>query len=227
MPATADDWDWWFGIWKGLINCGACGALMYTNAPCPVCGQDYRNVPPQRMEFNGEVIEVQPAFAGAVNWSDYVLLRLMHQEWQRPAAMPDNFAGMPDERRPASRLLTVILSWSLFESLMGRLLEAGMRTLPASVNKDLLTRYSSVGSRMDRLYRIIFDSTLEADLKRLEYPQLWAHLREVQKRRNAFIHGEPEAINDELANKTAEYLPVLQEAWMRLYNLRCARLRGV
>src|ERR1044072_1128420 len=122
MPATADDWDWWFGIWKGLINCGACGACMDTNAPCPVCGKNYRNVPPQRMEVNGEVIEVQPAFAGAVNWSDYVLLRLMHQEWQRPAAMPDNFASMPDERPPASRLLTVILSWSLFESLMGPLL---------------------------------------------------------------------------------------------------------
>lgn len=85
MPATADDWDWWFGVWRGLINCGACGALMHTNAPCPVCGQDYRNVPTQRMEVNGKVVEVQPAFAGAISWSDYVLLRLMHQEWQRPA----------------------------------------------------------------------------------------------------------------------------------------------
>lgn len=199
---------------------------MYTNAPCPVCGQDYRNAPPQRMELDGQVIEVQPAFAGAVSWSDYVLLRLIHQEWLRPAATPDNFAGMPDERRPSSRLLVVILSWSLFESLMGRLLETAMRPLPPSVSKDLLTRHSSIGSRMDRLYKIVFGSTLEADLRQLGYHQLWTHLRDVQKRRNAFIHGEPEAINDGLVDKTAEYLPLLQEAWMRLYNLRCARQSG-
>jgi len=104
---------------------------MYSSVPCSVCGQDYRNTPPQRIEVNGEIIEIQPAFGGAINWSDYVLLGLMHQEWQRPIAVNNNFDGMPTERQPSSRLLIVVLSWSLFESLIGRLLEAAMRPLPA------------------------------------------------------------------------------------------------
>lgn len=98
-----------------------------------------------------------------------------------------------------------------------------MQSLPTSVSEDLLKRYSSVGSRMDRLYKIIFDSTLHKDLATLGFEQLSKHLLEVQKRRNLFIHGEPEAINEELVEDTLNNLHVLQRAWISLYNLRCTK----
>jgi hypothetical protein len=222
MLTKADNWDWWIGAWKGLIICGACKGLMYSTTPCSICGQDYRSIPPQKVEINGEVVEIKQALMGAINWSDYVLLRLMHQEWRRPVAADDNFAGMPRERQPSSHLSIVILYWSLFENLIQRLLETALQSLPSSISRDLLNRYSSIGSRMDRLYKIVFDSTLGTDLTNIGYGQLWNHLSDVHKRRNAFIHGEPETINEELVNKTVEYIPVLQEAWIRLYNSRCA-----
>jgi hypothetical protein len=216
-----ESWEWWVRRWRSLITCGECSGLMYTNAPCPVCGRDYRNLPNQRIELEGQIVEVQPAFAGAINWSDYILLRLMHQEWQRMPAVGEVFTGIPEERRPSPRLLIVILFWSLFENLMQRFFEAGMRSLPTAISRDLLNRYSSIGSRLDRLYRILFDSTLDADLRQLGYDDLRNHLAEIQRRRNAFIHGNPETIDEELVRLTIERLPVVQEAWISLYNLRC------
>jgi hypothetical protein len=41
---------------------------------------------------------------------------------------------------------------------------------------------------------------------------------EVQRRRNEFVHGNAEAIDDSLAYVTIEKL---QEAWVALYNKRC------
>lgn len=217
-----ETWEWWLGAWQDVIVCGRCRGFLNKSMPCPVCGHDYRTVPPQKIEVDGRIVMVQSALMGALNWSDYIMLRLMHQEWQRPLAAQQLFAGIPTENRPSSRLLIVILYWSLFENLVSRLFENAMQHLPESVSLDLLNRYSSIGSRMDRLYRIIFGSTLRADLVQLGFEDLANHLLEVQKRRNAFIHGEPEVINEGLVKAAMDNLHVLQDAWIRLYNFRCA-----
>jgi hypothetical protein len=222
MTIKPDNWDWWIGSWKGLITCGKCLALMHLDAPCPVCNQDYRNTPAKKIEINGKTIEMPPAFAGAISLSEFLLLKLMYQEWQVGNAV-NKLVRFSDESPASPRLLIVILSWSLFENLMQRLFETGMRTLPAAISKELLNRHSTVGSRMDRLYKIVFDSTLEKDLKSFGYDQLWEHLSDLQKRRNAFIHGNPEVVDDALINRTIENLPILQEAWVRLYNFRCTQ----
>lgn len=196
MDIQPETWDWWIGIWRNLITCGECYGLMELALPCPTCGNDYSNVKPQKLEIDGRIIKLQPTFAGALNWSDYVMLKLMYEEWGRPLVTPKSFQAMPEENRPSQRIIIVILYWSLFENLINRLFERGMEMLPAAVSEDLLKRYSSVGSRIDRLYKIIFGTTLHKDLEQLGFNQLARHLLEVQKRRNLFIHGEPEAINE-------------------------------
>jgi hypothetical protein len=50
---------------------------------------------------------------------------------------------------------------------------------------------------------------------------IYAHLVEVQRRRNEFVHGNAEAIDDSLAYVTIEKLQEVQEAWVALYNKRC------
>ncbi|MBE9179386.1 hypothetical protein IQ268_12515 [Oculatella sp. LEGE 06141] len=221
--ALAHEWDWWFEPWKGLIICGSCEGFMHFHSPCLICGQDYRNTPNQKITIDGQVVEVAASFRGAIGYSDYTLLRLMYQEWQRPLAMEDCFPGMPIEKRPSLRLMIVILFWTLFESLMDRFFEAATYHLPKPISEDILNRYSSIGSRFDRLYKILFSTTMASDLRQLGYGDLMTHLTEIQKKRNAFIHGEPEAINDDLVRVTLERLPEVQRAWIGLYNLRCTR----
>ena len=49
-----------------------------------------------------------------------------------------------------------------------------------------------------------------------------AHLRLLQERRNAFIHGDPEAIDDALVEATLARLESVQRGWICLFNKRCA-----
>jgi hypothetical protein len=160
---------------------------------------------------------------GAIDWSDYVLLKMMHVEWQRPVGHSDILNGLPDERRPSSRLLVVILFWTLFERLMERFFEDAMKRLPPKVTRDLLARYSGIGARLDRLFPLLFDTSFADEIARLGYPTLKGHLDAIQVARNAFLHGKPESITDLLVRTTAERLPDVQEAWISLYNYRCAR----
>jgi hypothetical protein len=75
---------------------------------------------------------------------------------------------------------------------------------------------------MDRLYRILFDTRIEVDLGKLGYGTVYDHLLKIQSRRNDFIHGNAEAIDDGLVCETVERLHDVQAAWVALYNLRCA-----
>lgn len=228
MSTNTTDWEWWIEAWQGLITCGVCGGLMNIQAACPVCGQDYRSELQQPIEVytDGELIHIMPTFAGALNWADYVLLQLMHEEWQRPLDAARSFAGIPESARPSPRVLIVILFWTFFESLMQRLFETALKSLPGAISRDLLRRYSSIGSRIDQLYSITFESSLKTDLSNLGHAELWQHLTDVQKRRNAFIHGEPSSINEETVNKTVMHLPAVQHAWIDLFNSRCAKTKG-
>jgi hypothetical protein len=75
-----------------------------------------------------------------------------------------------------------------------------------------LERYTSIGSRMGRLYPLLFGTTLEADLAALGHGRVSAHLRKVQARRNDFAHGNAPVIDDPLVRETAERLHEVQEA---------------
>lgn len=164
---------------------------------------------------------------GAIDWSDYVLLKMMHVEWERPFGHSDTLSGLPDERRPSPRLVVVGLFWTLFERLMERFFEDATKRLPERVSADLLKRYSGIGVRIDRLFPLLFASSFAAELDRLGFGDVKAHLDKVQNARNAFIHGNPEAITESLVHQVAQRLPEVQQAWIALYNAQCVRPTNV
>jgi len=195
---------------------------MDLNAPCPVCAADYSSASPADfIERHGRRFPAQ-TFAGALDWSPYLMLQLMHRDWLRPLGEADNMS-LPSEIRPSSRALVVLLFWTYFETLMNWYYATTTSDLPKSIASDLLRRYGVIGARLDRLHRILFDTTYGHDLETLEYSDIRSHLENLQKRRNAFMHGTPEAINNELVDETVQLLPRFHEAWIHAFNLRCAR----
>ena len=81
----------------------------------------------------------------------------------------------------------------------------------------------SIGSRLDRLYRRLFETTYRADLAELGYDDVGLHLEQVQERRNAFAHGDPRAIDDALVAAVVDNLKREHEAWIAVFNRRAAR----
>lgn len=223
MTSSPDDWEWWWGSWRNRIRCGKCIALMDLKAPCTICGTDYRNVGPTDYVVDGKVITVPPAFVGALDYSPYVFLQLMHREWCRKADEEDGFSGLPEGSRPARRLLVVLTFWTYFESLMGWFYESAMQTLPERVSGDLLRRYNFIGVRLDRLHRVLFDSTYGQDLDLLGFALVRQHLELIQKQRNAFMHGDPQSITDSFVEETVALIPQFHEAWIAAFNMRCAK----
>jgi hypothetical protein len=188
--------------------------------PCPVCGCDFRKVGPTKFVIDGGTIEVPAAFAGALDWSPYVMLQLMHREWLRP---PADLGGLPTNNRPSSRVLIVLIFWTYFETLMGWFYETATSNLPAAVGADLLARYGFIGSRIGRLHRVLFGATYGDDLDSLGFTPVRQHLETVQRQRNAFVHGKPEAISDELVEVVVEMMPKFQDAWIQSFNKRCSK----
>lgn len=220
MWADDEKANWW-GIWSGLSHCGQCHALGKATK-CSLC--DYEPQPDMmKMQTADGVVREVPRFItqGAISWSTNVLLQLMKREWERPKTELEYFSHRPTGKQPSQRVIIVILFWTLFEHLMDRFFEAATASLPKGVGRDLLRRYASIGSRMDRLYRLLFDTNLKEDLSALGYGAICAHLMEIQERRNEFVHGNAEAIDDTLVHVTVEKLHEVQEAWVALYNKRC------
>lgn len=56
------------------------------------------------------------------------------------------------------------------------------------------------------------------------YADAAKHLKLVQERRNAFVHGSVEAIDDALVEATVEKLGDVQLGWIAVFNKRCAGL---
>ena len=218
-----DDWEWWWGNWRDRIRCGSCRALMLLSAPCPVCKQDYTDLKPAEYVVSGRVITVPPAFAGALDWSPYVMLQLMQREWLRPLAKDGKLSALPQSNSPSSRVLLVLIFWTYFETLMGWFYETATSELPGTVGPDLLRRYNFIGSRLDRLHKILFGLTYKDDLEQLGRGAIWRHLEVVQRQRNAFMHGNPESIGDSLVDGTVALIPTFHEAWIESFNMRCAR----
>jgi hypothetical protein len=135
----------------------------------------------------------------------------------------DFFGSMPAEKRPSQRLAIVILFWTPFEGLMDKFMDAGLADLPDGVREDLLRRYGTIGSQLDRLYRLTWSTTFWEDLRNLGFGTEADHLKNVQKRRNDFVHNNPESIGDRLVQVTVEHLQTVQQGWIAVYNLRCTR----
>jgi hypothetical protein len=223
LTTGPDDWEWWWGKWRDRIRCGTCQGLMDLKAPCPVCGCDYRNLSPTEHLIDGKLVTLPPVFAGALDWSPYVMLQLMEREWLRPLPTDGKLSAVPQSNSPSSRVLLVLIFWTYFESLMGWFYETATKGLPGTVGSDLLRRYGFIGARLDRLHKVLFGTTYKDDLDQLGFGTIWHHLANVQQQRNAFMHGNPEAITDALVAETARLIPEFNEAWIKSFNMRCAK----
>jgi hypothetical protein len=197
---------------------------MDLKAPCPVCATDYSKLAPTTFTTRDGVRIPKHIFAGALDWSPFVMLQLMHRDWLRPHGGGVNDT-LPVENRPSPRALVVLIFWTYFETLMNWYYETATSELPKSIASDLLNRYGSIGARLDRLHRILFDTKYGEDLDRLGCSVVRAHLENLQRQRNAFVHGNPEAISDALVEDTVRFIPIFHEAWIGSFNLRCAKLR--
>jgi hypothetical protein len=219
MATGPEDWNWWWGVWKDRIRCGLCRALMELAQPCPVCGQDYRTVSTAPIMVQGRKV-IQATFAGALDWSPYLMLQLMHREWLRP---PLDVTNLPQGSRPSPRVLIVLIFWTFFETLMDWFYRTATGTLPEGVQKDLLKRHSSISARIGGLHRVLFATTYDQDLDTLGFTQVKLHLETVRSQRNAFMHGNPEAITELLVDATVNMMAEFQKAWIESFNKRCAK----
>jgi hypothetical protein len=118
---------------------------------------------------------------------------MLEREWKRPVTEDDHLAEPDPTRQPSSREAIVVLFWSYFETRIERLLRAGMRNVPPRLSGDTLQRYASIGSRMDRLYRVLFETTYWADLTDLGFDDIRRHLAQVQERRERFCPRRPKS----------------------------------
>ncbi len=215
----------WSSIWHGLILC-PCGGIR-TWAECPVCHEPLVTDPVIVETGPGKHVTVIPAQMGAeARYEDYLYLDLIQREWLRPASVASpTSTWLADRANLSERAGVVLLFWTYFESRIARLLRLGLRSVPDALGEDILSRYSSVGSRMDRLYKLVFGTTYFDDLQAVGSPLLVDLLREVQSRRNDFSHGQPAAITDDLARRTVATLQDEHLAWIAVFNRRVAGLR--
>lgn len=218
----------WASLWSGCILCGTCCGIRRVDETCPNCGADVTSDLPLDLEFEpGRRVSVQRVFAGAEGrYEDHVYLQMLQREWERPAPAFERFEFFAEDERPSARAALVLLFFSYFETRLERLLRGGMHSLPESVSEDLLDRYSAVGARLYRLYRIAFGCTYFEDLSALGYDRIATLLIDLHKRRNEFVHGRPQAIDDSSVSALVEALKDEHESWIAAFNLRATRKRA-
>lgn len=213
----------WSTLWHHLTLC-SCGAIKGAET-CSVCQAKPNYQPIEYVEEDGRTIHVAPAQFGAEGrYEDWLYLDIIQREWLRQAG--GNAGGMLRHSQVPERASVVLLFWTYFESRIDRLVRLGLKQLREPLREDLLARYSSVGSRMDRLYKLVFDTTYFDDLRAVNAEPIVSLLGEVQKRRNEFAHGQPSAISDVLAQRVVASLKDEHFAWISVFNRRIAALRA-
>lgn len=223
------DGSTWAALWFGYTLCGTCSGIRRDEEMCPACGGDPVDFDPAplrvRLEDGREIAVARNASCGAEGrYEDWIYLQMLQREWERPAPDFEHFLSMESTARPSARAALALLFWSYFETRIERLLRAGMKSLPPRVLDNLLERYSSIGSRLDRLYRIAFATTYQADLSDLGYPEIGTFLAELQKRRNEFVHGQPQALDDEIVSRLVSLLKTEHESWIAVFNRRATAI---
>ncbi len=215
----------WAALWSAYVRCG-CRAIWSMEAECPVCGK----APPKEewvvvRDADGTEYRVPPVFNGADGrYADWTWLRMLEGEWRRPVDA-GLYGSIPEAHRPSARAIVVLVFWSYFETRIERLFRETANVVPAQVLDHLLERHSSVGARMDRLYRVVFSSTYRADLNNLGYGCVAALLKKVEQCRNRFTHGHPEAIDDALVEELVAGLRDEHEGWIAVFNRRLSEAR--
>ncbi len=158
-------------------------------------------------------------------YEDWLYLNIIEREWKRPRqeASVAEFGNLGQSM--VDRASIVLLFWAYSETRIERIVRLGLKTVPEALREDVLTKYASVGSRMDRLYQILYGTTYHKDLEQVGAADLAKFLREVQLRRNDFSHGNPMAITDELVERVVAALHDEHHAWIRVFNARVSALR--
>ena len=156
-------------------------------------------------------------------YEDYTYLQLLEREWERMVQDSASINRKQFTTEVSAGASLVLLFWTYFETRIDYLLRNGLRHIPSRFLEDALKRYSSIGARLNKLYKIAFDSTYHSDLDFLGYSDVGVHLVEVQKRRNAFVHGSPRSIDDSIATSIVEMLKREHESWIAVYNLRASK----
>ncbi len=212
----------WTFLWGGRILCG-CGGIRAVDVRCPACDATPYDCSPQTITMDdGRTFEVAATFMGAEGrYEDYLYLHMMEHKWTRATAPGHEMLAGVSEKASV-----VLLFWTYFETRIERLLRIGLRGVPVALAEDALERYSSIGARLDTLYRVLFGTTYEKDLKDSGHLALWSHLKHVQKRRNEFIHGNPKAIDDTLVNEVVAGMRQEHEAWIDVFNRRIRASRA-
>lgn len=212
----------WAQPWSGYIRCRGCGGIRRIEGVRPSCGQPMP--PSERLTVrmaDGKEVEVAEAFMGAEGrYEDWIYLIMLEREWLRPLTDADRFLGIAEGKRPSPRAVFALVFWTYFETRIEHLFREALKDVPAPIANDLLRRHGSIGSRLDQLYRIVFAGTYSGDLKELNFSSLAALLDRVQTRRNDFVHGKPEAIDDELVRELAGALKDEHESWIAVFNRR-------
>ena len=217
----------WTSLWSGYIRCGECSGIRTFNDPCSACGVNL----PQDIEHtvrldDGREYSVRSAYAGAEpRFEDYVYLQLLEREWERMIRDSASMNRMPFTDQVSTGASPVLLFWTYFETRIEHLLSDGLQYIPPRCLKDALKRYSSIGARLKEFYKIAFNATYHSDLVCLGYSDVSDHLKEIQKRRNAFVHGSPQSIDDSLARSVVGTLKREHEAWIAVYNHRVSKPR--
>ena len=156
-------------------------------------------------------------------YEDWTFLRMLQREWFRPVTDADRYGPAAEENGASARAIVVLVFWSYFETRIERLFRE-TAAVPGKVMEYLLDRHG-VGARLDRLYKVVYSTTYWADLNDLGYGKVAALLRKVQKSRNDFAHGQPEAIDDALVEELVRRLKDEHEAWTAVFNRRLAAAR--
>jgi hypothetical protein len=216
----------WASLWSAYVLCGICRGIRRPEENCPVCSDPPLGGEPTVYQLpGGGEIEVSRTFMGAEGRTeDYLYLEMLQREWERPAPEFERFKSRPAHERPSVRAALVLLFWGYFETRLERLLDAGMQVLPESIRNDLLERYSSIGVRLYRLYKLMFGKTYFDDLSELGFPSVAALLVDLHKRRNDFSHGNPQAIDEATVVALVDALKTEHEAWIAVYNKRATRV---
>ena len=214
----------WASLWHGYIACGACPGIRRANAPCPACGDPAFDLSERVVMIGEREVRVAPAFMGAeARYEDWMYLNILQREWERPIKEGDDRVRATDGRLASPRAAIVVLFWSYFETRIDRLLRTSLRSVPERLRDDILKRYSGIGARLERLYDILFATTYHHDLRSAGYSDVAFHLSMVHKQRNAFAHGEPQAIDDSLVSAVVAHLKREHEAWITIFNQRGGR----
>lgn len=217
----------WSELWSAYVRC-ACGGIRTLEAQCPVCGENAPN--PDWVvvrDSGGTELGVVPSitYMGAEGqFEDIVYLQMLEREWLKPVE-PDLYSSISESHRPSVRAIIVLVFWTYFETRIERLFRQTARGIPEQVMAHLLERYSGIGDRQDRLYKVVFSTTYRADLSDLGYGNVAALLKKVEGCRNKFMHGEPEAIDDLLVQELVAGLQQEHQGWIAVFNRRLKEAR--